>query len=231
MDIREKKHLVLLGVILLLLGLQPFAHGFVRGFLLFDVLAAMATVVILLVVFDHSKQRRLTLLVAIPAVVSNILLHFVPSRYEALCAITYHVFAAAFFGIAVAVILHNAFRKQAIAIDQIIAGVNGFLIAGVAWGNLFLAVELLAPGSYAMNDRAVAEMADVHSRRFEFNHVGFSILSGIGFDDITPAGRVARTLAWFEASFGLFYVAVIIGLLVGLKMSTLASGTDHGKAS
>ena len=230
MDIREKKHLVLLGFILLLLGIQPFAHGVVSGFILYDVLAAIATVVILLVVFDDVTQRRLTLLFAAPAVASNILLHFVPPQYAATCALTYHFFAAAFFGIAVGVILHNAFRKRAIAIDQIIAGINGFLIACVAWGNLFLAIELLAPCSYAMNDRVAAEMEDVHSRRFEFNHMSFAILSGIGFDDLTPAGRIARTLAWFEASFGLFYVAVIIGLLVGLKMSP-GSSDDHSASS
>lgn len=223
MDIREKKHLVLLGVILLLLGVQPFAHGFLYGFVLFDLLAAVSVVVILLVVFDAGRQRLMMLLLAIPTVASNAMLYLVAEQYHALCIALYCGLAVPFFGLSVAVILRDAFRKEVIASDQMIAGLNGFLIAGVAWGNLFLLIYALTPDAFTASDRVAVYMQNVHARRFEFNHLSFAILTGLGFGDVTPVGRVASTLAWMEAAFALFYMAIIIGLLVSLRMASPAS--------
>jgi hypothetical protein len=223
MDLYEKKHLVLLGIILLLLAVQPFVHGFVFGFIVFDILIAVAIVVVLLVVFTGPRQRTLMLLLALPAVVTSILLHVVDKRHHALCAAVYHASTAIFFGAAVAVILHDAFRKKVVVAEQIVAGLNGFLLAGVAWGNVFLLVDLMSPQSFAIAPGATARMENVHERRFEFNHLSFVTLTGIGLGDVTPVGRIATTLTWIEAAFSQFYMAVVIGLLVGLKMASAAT--------
>ena len=93
--------------------------------------------------------------------------------------------------------------------------------ASIAWGNLYLVVDLLSPGSFSMTATTARDLADVHMRRFEFNHLSFVTLTGLGYGDIIPVGHFACTLTWLEATFSQFYMAVVIGLLVGLKMAAL----------
>lgn len=218
----ERKHLLLLCTIALVLAVQPFAHGFVLGFVLFDVLVAVSIVVVLLVVFEGRREKMAMLALAIPAIVSNGLLYFLPQRHHELCAAVYYGLAAVFFGAAVVVILQDTFKKEEIVSDQIIAGMNGFLIAGVAWGNLYLLVDALSPGAFTLTGDSAAELGDVHLRRFEFNLLSFATLTGVSYDNLVPVGRVARTLNWMEGTFTLFYMAVVVGLLVGLRMEAPA---------
>jgi hypothetical protein len=134
--------------------------------------------------------------------------------------------AAVFFGFSVGVILRDAFRKKVIVADQIFAGVNGFLIAGLAWGNLYLLVHLMSPESFAISDTSANAIENVELRRFEFNHLSFATLAGIGYGDVTPIGRLVPTLLWMESAFGMFYLAVIVGMLVGLKMASSITGSN-----
>jgi voltage-gated potassium channel len=41
----------------------------------------------------------------------------------------------------------------------------------------------------------------------------------VGYDDVTPATPLARTLAWMEAVAGQFYLAVLVAGLVGFKVT------------
>lgn len=219
MDIQEKKHILLLATIMLLLAIQPFAHGYILGLILFDVLLSVGSVIILLVVFERRKLRLLAFIAAVPALIANWILYTVEQDNYAACAVVYHAFAAVFFGLAVMAILRDAFNKGTIVSDQIIAGINGFLLAGVAWGHLYLLLDWVSPESFGIDPATQLELVDIHLRRFEFNHLSFATLTGLDYTDIHPVGRFARTLTWLEAIFAEFYMAVVIGMLVGLKMA------------
>ena len=48
----------------------------------------------------------------------------------------------------------------------------------------------------------------------EFIYFSFVTMATLGYGDITPLGRVPRTLAWIQSVTGQFYVAVVIAWLV-----------------
>jgi voltage-gated potassium channel len=44
-------------------------------------------------------------------------------------------------------------------------------------------------------------------------------LTSMGYGDITPVVPMAASLAWIEAVFGQFYLAVVVAQLVGMRIS------------
>jgi hypothetical protein len=55
----------------------------------------------------------------------------------------------------------------------------------------------------------------------------FTTMSTVGFGDITPVSKVARTLAVLEAITGMFYVAVLISRLVAMYSPTRPESNDN----
>jgi len=51
---------------------------------------------------------------------------------------------------------------------------------------------------------------------FNAFYFSFSTLTTVGFGDITPLSKVARTLAVMEAVTGTLYLAILISRLVGM---------------
>jgi hypothetical protein len=45
----------------------------------------------------------------------------------------------------------------------------------------------------------------------------------VGYGDVTPGSRVARSLSVVEALFGQFYVAVVLAALIGLVVAQAIS--------
>lgn len=78
----------------------------------------------------------------------------------------------------------------------------------------------LTPDSFqfVMTDNSRRAMDD--SNAFYFS---FSTLTTLGFGDITPVSRVARTLAIMEAATGTLYLAILISRLVGRYSSATES--------
>jgi hypothetical protein len=91
--------------------------------------------------------------------------------------------------------------------ERICAALCVYLLAGIAFGGFFAALEAAAPGSLA----GPAPMA--HDDALYFS---FVTLATLGYGDITPATPAARALAVLEAVFGQLYLAVLIARLVSL---------------
>jgi voltage-gated potassium channel len=83
----------------------------------------------------------------------------------------------------------------------------------VIWALAYALLAQLSPDSFAF-------AANPHSsgRMDRFNAFCFSFvtLSTVGFGDVTPVSKLARTLAVMEAVTGTFYVAILIARLVAM---------------
>ncbi len=51
-----------------------------------------------------------------------------------------------------------------------------------------------------------------------FVYFSFSSLTSVGFGDVYPVSRVARTVSWLEALCGQLYLAVMMSRLVGMHI-------------
>lgn len=210
--LRQRKHRLLLATLLVALLLQQFAAVKMEGIGFFAILA------VFLAVFERRAEQIVAVALGLPAIAANLLGTIGPEDTRNSYLIAYHLLVIAFMGFAVVTILLDIFRSTRIQLDHVIGAFSGFILAALAWGNLYLVIFLIDPAAFRIELTHVDHMADLELRRFLFNHLSFASLTTLDHDGIVPVAPFVRTLQWFEALFGQFYFAVFIGQLVGLTM-------------
>jgi ion channel len=128
-----------------------------------------------------------------------------PSR--ALTGIRWAVLAA-FFGLAAAGLFSHLRSSRSIARAQLYTAVNIYLLLGLLWATLYLAVDVFSPGSIQIGSHPA-------DRQTELLYFSLVTLSTIGYGDIVPVSGEARILAALEGVTGVLYIAITVALLVG----------------
>ena len=129
-------------------------------------------------------------------------------------------FGASYLAVLIVVLVRSLSRQREASIDTVLGGINVYLLLALAFMELHLLVEQLAPGSYvhggvALSDSACALKAALPTTLFYFR---FTTLTTLGYGDIAPARPVAQFLCSAEAVIGQLYVAIFIGGLVALRI-------------
>lgn len=106
------------------------------------------------------------------------------------------------------------FLGSIIDLNRIAGSVCVYLLVGICFGFLFYFTLILIPGSFiGLED--TDDMRDL----IDLLYYSYVTISTLGYGDITPVSPVARTLAFLEALFGQFYIAIIVASLVGAHLS------------
>ena len=87
------------------------------------------------------------------------------------------------------------------------AALSTYLIAGLFFGQIYLGIERLWPGSMTSPNGFTEEAAVYYS---------FVTLATLGYGDILPKTDLARGIAVFEVIVGQLYLAVMVARLIGL---------------
>lgn len=126
-------------------------------------------------------------------------------------------------------LLHRVLQRQErVTADVLYSAITVFLLAAVDWAILYLAVEMLLPGSLKGALEPPVPLALNFSDCLYFS---VTVLTTTGFGDIAPLTRPARLLASLEELFGIIYPAVILARLVGLyTRSEAADEASHDAA-
>lgn len=106
-----------------------------------------------------------------------------------------------------AFLLAGVLAEGRVDAERVCAALCVYLLAGIAFGGFFAAIEALAPGSLAGAGPIDLDAAVYFS---------FVTLATLGYGDIAPAASATRALAVLEAVFGQLYLAVLIARLVSL---------------
>ena len=217
--LRERRHFALLVAIMVMAVLQPsFVHWSVHTRAIGDIVLGVVAISVFLIVFEQRWERWTAVLLAFTGFAANFAYYFLPDRLQTTAIILYHCSAVSFFGFAVAVILRGVFKREAIRADDIIGAACGYLLAAVAWANLYCLVYAFAPASFHVPDGIAWQLSDWHTRRTLFDYFSIVSLTGLGYGDITPTTPPVYALVVLEVVFGLFYLAVVVAQLVGLMM-------------
>jgi hypothetical protein len=216
---RHYKHLVLLFVTIGGLMLQPLTRFAVHGLVLFELFVFALMLFVFLAVFERRNERYIAVWLGLPTIAANVFGHFATgATTKTASVVAFHVLLVAFLSFAVGVILRGVFRSRRIGADQLIGAFTGYMLAGIAWANLYVVVYLYVPNSFSIAEGLAWQLAEEDTRRFLFEYFSFMTLTTVGFGDVSPLAPMACSLAWLEAMFGQFYVAVFIGQLIGLKL-------------
>ena len=117
-------------------------------------------------------------------------------------------FLAAFFALAAVGLFWHLRNSLSVAEAELYTAINIYLLLGLLWATLYLALDSFFPGSIKM----VSSAAD---RQTELLYFSLITLSTVGYGDIVPISGVARILPALEGMTGVLYIATTVALLVG----------------
>jgi ion channel len=109
------------------------------------------------------------------------------------------------------------FETEQITLNMIFAGICLYLYIGLIWTFIYLVTEVSRPGSFSFATELPADPEGlVDSLRSNFSYFSYVTLTALGYGDVTPLTRFARSWAILEALTGQFYLAVVVARLIGL---------------
>ena len=172
------------------------------------VLAAVTFIPIVLSIVRLSQIKRRVwplVLLALGNVVFVVAGNTFPSR--TLTGIRWGVLAA-FFALTAVGLFWQLRNSLSVAEAELYAAINIYLLLGLLWATLYLALDSFFPGSIKM----AASAAD---RQTELLYFSLITLSTVGYGDIVPISGMARILTALEGVTGVLYIATTVALLVG----------------
>jgi hypothetical protein len=172
-----------------------------------------------LLFYKRRSYRIAALVFGVPTLVANWTDYALPGVPERPLAISFHLVAAVFLALTVAVILQSIHESEAITWDSLAGAFAGYLVAGAVFGHLCAAVEWITPGSFKVDPALTSHLTERHAQHVLFNYFSFVTLTTVGYGDITPVTQAARTMACMDAVVGQFYIAVVMAELIGLRVA------------
>jgi len=220
-SLKEHKYLALLLVLAGALILQSLHPTLAITPAAFNLLQTIMVVAVFLGVFEQRRTRVVALWLGIVTAVVGWSEYALPTGYYAVANAVEHGLRVAFLGFAAIVILGDIFKKKLVRADDVLGAACGYLLAGVAWSNLFQVCEILYPGSFSFSTAIIGQLATPQERAAVFNYFSFATLTTTGYGDITPLRGPATAFAMLETIFGQFYIAVLVAQLVGIRLAQL----------
>jgi len=105
--------------------------------------------------------------------------------------------------------------------NKIVGAICIYLLIGLIWTLLYLFIAQAIPDSFNGLEQAVwyDNFADVA-------YYSFVTLTTLGYGDISPVVPLARFLVYMEAIVGVFYMAILVASLIGIRTSSIQVEKD-----
>lgn len=105
-------------------------------------------------------------------------------------------------------LLVSIYRSSKMSIDVIYAAIIGYIFMGMMGSNIYELIELFRPGSYSIqsgnfNDTTVTL------------YYSFVTISTLGYGDIIPITKLARSFAILFTVSGQAYMTILVAIIVG----------------
>lgn len=136
----------------------------------------------------------------------------VAPEYPVLVAIS--VLEAAFYFYAAGALIAYMLQDDAATTDELLAAGATFTVLAWAFAHLYMACQLLAPGTFP-----AAVRPGEPRTWFELLFLSFTTLAGVGLSDISPVKPMGRALVMLEELAGVMYIAGVVSRLIGLTIN------------
>jgi len=116
-----------------------------------------------------------------------------------------------------------------VTVNRICGGICVFVLIGLCFSLLHMMVAAGDAKAYRDNFDATSNVGDSLSREYRypiFIYFSFCTLSTVGYGDIVPVSRLARSCAMLEGMTGQLYLAILVARLVGLHIAGTAARTS-----
>ena len=104
---------------------------------------------------------------------------------------------------------------------KIVGAICIYLLLGLIWALLYLFIAQSVPDAFNGLEQLVwyDNFADVA-------YFSFVTLTTLGYGDISPIVPIARFLVYMEAIVGVFYMAILVASLIGIRVSAIDADHD-----
>lgn len=107
-------------------------------------------------------------------------------------------------------LLSYVFQPDVMTADKLFGAAASYLMIGVLWTYLYMLVGYIYPGSFSVGGQpATLDFYDAL-------YFSTTVLTSVGFGDITPLSRQARSVCIVEQLVGALFVAILIARLAGV---------------
>ena len=127
-----------------------------------------------------------------------------------------------FLATATAVAMKQIALDSKVSTNRIIGAICVYLMLGVIWALMYSLLEAAVPGSFG----GIVERSITGAWDPDWVYFSFVTLTTLGYGDILPLTISARSLAYFEAIVGQFYLAILVAGLVGAYLSESQGGAS-----
>jgi len=117
-------------------------------------------------------------------------------------------------------LLHQVLFTGAVDGNKIVGAICIYMLLAMIWAMLYLLIAEALPGSF--NGIPQAPWLENFSTSTYFS---FVTITTLGYGDILPVTPLARFLVTMEAIVGVFYMAIVVASLIGVRMS--GGGVAH----
>ncbi len=198
----------LLCSLVILLLITPFLCDTIPHRIIANLLTFMSLISAMFVIASHKLVFWITGILLGISIIAEIYLIYLPSTF--LREFHYIHKIVNFFFIA-CVLFYYMMKKKVFTYHDIANAINVYLLIGLSFGFLYCYIETVSPGSFTYT---TPQNEKLPATQIYFSYV---TLATIGYGDISPANIIVRFFAIFEAMFGLFFIAIIIGRMVGMS--------------
>ena len=149
-------------------------------------------------------------------VIAGIVLNLLFAYYKQTVFQVYSTIALlAFLFLATGTAMKQIATANNISANRIVGAICVYLMLGVIWALSYGLLEVIIPGSFG----GLTEGAATVSWSPDWVYFSFVTLTTLGYGDVLPLTFFSRTLAYFEAIVGQFYLAVLVAGLVGAYLT------------
>jgi voltage-gated potassium channel len=105
--------------------------------------------------------------------------------------------------------------------NKIVGAICIYLLIGLIWALLYLYIAQSIPNAFNGLEQRVW-----YDNFANVAYFSFVTLTTLGYGDISPIVPIARFLVYMEAIVGVFYMAILVASLIGIRISSLHSDRD-----
>lgn len=122
-------------------------------------------------------------------------------------------------------ILLDVFSGQDASVDKLFGSVCAYLMVGICFGMVYLSLDVTVAGSFSFGGVPSQKLVyDQWTQKYsEFVYYSFITMTTVGYGDILPLSAAARSVAMTQAVFGQFYMALMVGRLLAMHLSTISN--------
>jgi hypothetical protein len=203
---------LLTGLLIILIAGPIFQEFTDQSLIIVTQIAFSATLIVSIwSLIDSRRWFVIGMILVIVEIVSTIISLARPSVIIDVITL---VTALAFCSLSLVIALRHVLFGQQMDLNRMIGGICVYLLLGVSISILNMFIYRFIPGSF----NGVPEFT-TESNGIDLLYYSFVTMTTLGYGDITPAGSIARVLAYLAAIAGQFYIAILVGTLVGMYLS------------